>query len=307
MPQRHLNVLFPLLTSCCYVFLLVGLSCFVEVDTALAADVFWGSDLWLRSSGTAGETMFVLRAGRAAAAPGGCEEAGEVLVSLPADPDAGPRTSLQVCGAGAVEDLAGLCGSVGVDTLLGTLWVVTILPGKVSGTGGGASRTPLEAFRSLELLSTSFKGTRTVVATAARWDATLSVPLSGVGTGELELELELDVDEGEAAAAAQSLRLSASFFSLGIPGEEQEERGVWRPSVDLQSVVPVLLPLSGVVIVEEGVELLGLSWVWTSALASDRQAPPPGLFESGGGSGLRNVSLLTEMNALPGVEKETGP
>lgn len=54
------------------------------------------------------------------------------------------------------------------------------------------------------------------------------MPLSGAETGEPEPEPEGDEDalRPAAAAAAHSLRLSASFFSLGMPGEEQEVWGV---------------------------------------------------------------------------------
>lgn len=151
-----------------------------------------------------------------------------------------------------------------------------------------------------------------------------------------------------AAAAAHSLRLSASFFSLGMPGEEQEPRGdswlsevllsvvllllesgvlVPRGSVvlpklglmivlPLGSVVPpplesvvlvfagsvvlpplvsvVLLLLGSVIVVLEGILVLWASGPHSGALKT---------LESCGGVGFRKVSLLTEMNALPGVEK----
>lgn len=84
--------------------------------------------------------------------------------------------------------------------------------------------------------------------------------------------------------------MSASFFSLGIPGEEQE---VGLGSED---------PPSGVEpVVEEG-EGEALE-VWPSEVA----AFPRGPFVSCGGCGLRKVSLPTEMKALPGVEKGSGP
>lgn len=116
---------------------------------------------------------------------------------------------------------------------------------------------PLDGFWSFWLLSAavlSLTGPRTLLATIASWDTTLSTPLSAGGTGELELELELEVDDDDAlrlaaAAAAQSLRLSASFFSLGIPGEEQEVRGVSRLSVVWQSVVLVVVLESVVFVV----------------------------------------------------------
>lgn len=161
-------------------------------------------------------------------------------------------------------------------------------------------------------------GPRTLLATVASWDTTFSTALSGAGTGELELELEPEVDEGDAlklaAAAAQSLRLSASFFSLGMPGEEQEARGVSWLSGVWQSVVLVVVLVSVVlvvvlesvvfvVVVVEGTVVLGLTRFWSS----DGAVFPLRLFESCGGVGLRKVSLLTEMNALPGVEKGRGP
>ena len=193
----------------------------------------------------------------------------------------------------------------------------------------------------------SLTGQRTLFTTIASWDATLFTPLSGAGTGELELELELEVDDGDsltvAATAAQSLRLSASFFSFGTPGEEQEARGVsvvWSVElvvslvVALQSValvvalqsVALVVALQSVALVValQSVELvvalqsvalavmvvdgvLGLSRVLSAALDSDGPVLALRLLRSGGVAGLRNVSLLTEMNALPGVEKGRGP
>lgn len=146
------------------------------------------------------------------------------------------------------------------------------------------------------------------------------MPLSGARTGEQELGPEPGGDEEDvvrpaaAAAAAHSLRLSASFFSLGIPGEEQDVRAVSGLLLVLQSavlVVPVgsVALLSGVLIVRgtEGTVVLALSWIWSSDLGSDAAAFSLTLQESCGGLGLRKVSLLTEMNALPGVEKGRGP
>lgn len=184
---------------------------------------------------------------------------------------------------------------------------------------------PLDGLWSFWLLSAavlSLTGPRTLLATVASWDTTLSTVLSEAGTGELELELEAEVDKDDAlrlaAAAAHSLRLSASFFSLGMLGEEQEVRGVSWLSVVRQSVVLVVVLESvvfGVVlqsvvfvaIVVEGTVVLRLSTVWPSALSSDGAVFHLRLFESCGGVGLRKVSLLTEMNALPGVEKGRGP
>lgn len=188
------------------------------------------------------------------------------------------------------------------------------MEGKGTGSAGGTSEAPpLDGFCSLVL---NLTGPRTLLATVASWDTTLSTPLSEGGTGDPELELELEEDEGEvlrlAAAAAHSLRLSASFFSLGMPGDEQEVRAVSRVSVIwhsavlevvLESVVfgvPVELSVQGVVI-------LDLSIIWPSALGSDGTVFPMTVFESFGGAGLIKVSLLTEMNALPGVEKGRGP
>lgn len=98
------------------------------------------------------------------------------------------------------------------------------------------------------------------MATVESWDTILSMPLSEDGTGELEPEPEGDDAEEPAAAAAHSLRLSASFFSLEIPGEEQEARGVWLSGV-LQSVVPVVLLGSAVFTVPlwSGTSVLGLA------------------------------------------------
>lgn len=176
----------------------------------------------------------------------------------------------------------------------------------------------LEGFWSFWLLSVvvlSLTGPKTLLATVASWDTTFSTPLSGASTGELELELERDVDALRLtlAAAAHSLRLSASFFSLGMPGEEQEVRGVSWLSALWQSVVTVdvLESVVLVVVVQLGefvvTVVLGLSRVWSSAMGSEGAVFPLRLFESCGGVGLRKVSLPTEMNALPGVEKGRGP
>lgn len=119
-----------------------------------------------------------------------------------------------------------------------------------------------------------------------------------------------------AAAAAQSRRLSASFFSLGIPGEEQEVRGggVSRVSevaavVEVEEVVEVdwasVVVVVVVIVLEEVVEVVVFE-VSGSFLGSGAPPFPFRILEScrgGGGIGLRNVSLPTEMNALPGVEK----
>lgn len=180
------------------------------------------------------------------------------------------------------------------------------MAGTEGGSGDGTSGVPpLDELLSAGLQSLT--GPRTLLATVASWETTLSTPLSTGGTGELELELEPEVEEGDivrlAAAAAHSLRLSASFFSLEMPGEEQEARGVSRQS----GVVAVVWESVAVVVLVVEVVVLGLSRVRSSALDSDGPLFPLTLFESCGGVGLRNVSLLTEMNALPGVEKGRGP
>lgn len=91
-------------------------------------------------------------------------------------------------------------------------------------------------------------------------------------------------EEDVAAAAAHSLRLSASFFSLGIPGD------VCGVSVGLAVVLGSVVPVVLVSVVLEGAGSVGEGWSF---------------FMSCGGLGFRNVSLLTEMKALPGVENGT--
>lgn len=108
-----------------------------------------------------------------------------------------------------------------------------------------------------------------------------------------------DAPESVAAAAAAAAmvwacrRLSASFFSLGIPGEEQ---GVWAAS--LLSLAPGVAP--------PPLGLEGAVGVRSSGRGSDEAVFTLGLFHSPGGVGLRNGSLATEMKALPGVEKGRG-
>lgn len=140
--------------------------------------------------------------------------------------------------------------------------------GSVWGTSGVAPLDGFGSFLSETLLSLT--GPRTDLATVASWDTTLSTPLSEGGTGELELELELELGEEDAlrlAAAAHSLRLSASFFSLGMPGEEQDVRGVSWLSVVLVAVWEsgdlVVVLQSGVLVllVVDGAVVLGLSRV----------------------------------------------
>lgn len=93
-----------------------------------------------------------------------------------------------------------------------------------------------------------------------------------------------------------------------MPGEEQEVRGVSRLSVVLmvvlESVVVVVVCGILVVVGVEGAVGFRLSKVWVSALGCDASVI---FLASCGGVGLRKVSLLTEMKALPGVEKGRGP
>lgn len=102
-----------------------------------------------------------------------------------------------------------------------------------------------------------------------------------------------------------------------MPGEEQEVRGVSWQSVVLQSAVLLVLLGSVVFVVAlllgvfalrmlEGTVVPRLSRVWWSDLISDAVAFPLRMLQSCG-AGLRKVSLLTEMKALPGVEKGRGP
>lgn len=299
----------------------------------MVAVVVWGSDLLRWGSVAAEVGGAVLRVDWAAAAaaavvPNLCANAEVAVLSLPADSDAClSGTSVQDRGWEAgVVNLAGLMWLVVVGEathwvfcLFGESWgdwrVGTCLEGKGTGSAGGTSEAPpLDGFCSLVL---NLTGPRTLLATVASWDTTLSTPLSEGGTGDPELELELEEDEGEvqrlaAAAAAHSLRLSASFFSLGMPGDEQEVRAVSRVSVVWHSAVLVVVLESVVfgVPVElsvQGVVILDLSIIWPSALGSDGTVFPMTVFESFGGAGLIKVSLLTEMNALPGVEKGRGP
>ncbi|KAI9523944.1 hypothetical protein NQZ68_022577, partial [Dissostichus eleginoides] len=259
----------------------IALSCCEEADTALVAlaVAVWGSDLFCCGSAAAEDAVF--GKGRAAAAPSLCADGHIAAVSLPSDPDAGlSGTSLHDKDGRAAK----------------SFWVKAVV--------------------------FSLTGPRTLLATVASWDTTLSTVLSGGGTGELAAELEPEVDEGDtlrlAAAAAQSLRLSASFFSLGIPGEEQEGRVSWLSAVKL-SVVLMVVGLESlesvmlrelvviVTVVVEGTAVLVLTRVCSSDLGSDGAAFTMGLFKSDGGAGLRKVSLLTEMNALPGMRQTSGP
>lgn len=220
-----------------------------------------------------------------------------------------------------VEVLASLCEVVSEAThfvfcLVGER-VATCLEGKERGSESETSEVlPLDGFWSFVPFSAtalSLTGSRTLLVTVASWEITLPTALSAGGTGELELKLELEVAGDKAlrlaaAAAAHSLRLSASFFSLGMPGEEREVRGVsWLSVVRESVVVVVVLQLGVSILAVEGAVVLGLSRLCSSALDSNDAVFPLILFESCGGVGLRKLSLLTEMNALPGVEKGRGP
>lgn len=220
-----------------------------------------------------------------------------------------------------VEVLASLCEVVSEAThfvfcLVGER-VATCLEGKERGSESETSEVlPLDGFWSFVPFSAtplSLTGSRTLLVTVASWDITLPTALSAGGMGELELKLELEVTGDKAlrlaaAAAAHSLRLSASFFSLGMPGEEREVRGVsWLSVVRESVVVVVVLQLGVSILAVEGAVVLGLSRLCSSALDSNDAVFPLTLFESCGGVGFRKLSLLTEMNALPGVEKGRGP
>lgn len=109
----------------------------------------------------------------------------------------------------------------------------------------------------------SFTGPSTLLATVASWETTLSTPLS---TAVVEEE------EDAAAAAAACLRLSASFISLVMPPGGGV--GVWASQVITGAVLNSCL-------------LLTLAVLWSG----------------GGAEGLTKASLLTVVNALPGVEK----
>lgn len=281
-------------------------------------------DLWHCGSDAAEVVGGELMVCRASAAPSRAKGELEAL-SPPADPGVGlSGTSMPDGGGGAVQSfkvevLASLCEVVSEAThfvfcLVGEM-VATCLEGKERGSESETSEVlPLDGFWSFVPLSAtalSLTGPRTLLVTVASWDITRSTPLSAGATGELELKLELEVAEDKAlrlAAAAHSLRLSASFFSLGMPGEEQEVRGVSWLSVVRESVVFVVVLQSGVsILAVEGVLVVGLSRLCSSALDANDAVFPLILFESCGGVGLRKLSLLTEMNALPGVEKGRGP
>lgn len=85
----------------------------------------------------------------------------------------------------------------------------------------------------------SLTGPRTLLATVASWDTILSMLLSVPGAVEgveaLGVEavgVELAVAEAAAMATLWACRrLSASFFSLGMPGEEQGVRAWGDPGV----------------------------------------------------------------------------
>lgn len=316
--------------------MLAALSCCGEAHAALV--VVEGSDLLRFGSDAAGGLG--LTAGGVGAVLNRCAEAVDASEGL-------SGVSLEDGGSTVhsfwADGLVVLCEGDGWGD-----WNCLLGAGPASGTSGVP---PLEGLCSFGLLSPdelSLTGPRTLLATVASWDTTFSTPLSRAGTGE-------ELAEGAvrlAAAAAHSLRLSASFFSLGMPGEEQEPRGdswlsvvllsvvllllesgvlvPWRSVVlpklglmivlPLGSVVPsslesvvlvfvgsvVLPPLKSVVLLLLGsvrVVLEGTLVLWTSGPHSGSVVFPLKTLESCGGVGFRKVSLLTEMNALPGVEK----
>lgn len=91
------------LVLCCYVFLLVALSCCEEADAALALAV-----VVLRCGSDAAEELGVVsRAGRAVE-PGRCAEADVVALSLPADTDVGRSDGGGAAQSFWVEDLVDL-------------------------------------------------------------------------------------------------------------------------------------------------------------------------------------------------------
>lgn len=97
----------------------------------------------------------------------------------------------------------------------------------------------------------------------------------------MSIPLSEGVDgEDAAAAAAACLRLSASFISLVMPPVGVVETGISLviPEVVLDSILPLVLDL--------GSEDLGVL-----------------RGSSGGMAGLTNGSLLTEVKALPWVQK----
>lgn len=110
----------------------------------------------------------------------------------------------------------------------------------------------------------SFTGPSTLLATVASWETTLSTPLSAA--------MEVEEDTAAAAAAAACLRLSASFIILVMPPVGGV--GVWgsrgMTGTELDSCLLLTLAV---------------------------------LRSVGGAEGLTNGSLLTVVNALPGVEK----
>lgn len=298
-----------------------ALSCCEEAHAALV--VVEGSDLLRFGSDAAGGLG--LAAGGVGAVLNRCAEVVDAGEGLPGVSLEDGGSTMQSFWA---DGLVVLCAGDGWGN-----WNCLLGAGSAGGTSGVP---PLEGLCSFWLLSPdelSLTGPRTLLATVASWDTTFSTPLSRVGTGE-------ELEEGAvrlAAAVAHSLRLSASFFSLGMPGEEQEPRGdSWLSAVllsvvllllvsgglvprvlgsvvlpklglmivlPLGSVVPpplesvVLLLLGSVIVVLEG------TLVWTSGPHSGAVVFPLKTLESCGGVDFWKVSLLTEMNALPGVEK----
>lgn len=139
-----------------------------------------------------------------------------------------------------------------------------------------------------------------LLGTVAIW-ATWALSAPGAGDWEAGPHVGLEgegVPESPAAAAAAMVwacrRLSASFFSLGIPGEEHGVRAASLLSLAPGGVAPPTRPGGGV------------AGVRSSGRGSEDAALALGLFHSPGGVGLRKGSLATEMKALPGVEKGRG-
>ncbi|KAG7271983.1 hypothetical protein CRUP_001543 [Coryphaenoides rupestris] len=135
----------------------------------------------------------------------------------------------------------------------------------------------------------SFTGPRAALGTAtATWDpGALSTALSGAGGWGAGLGGEEVPQSVAAAAAAAAAAMEQGVRVASLPSHAL---GVVAP--------PPLPPMMGL----EG----GVEGVRSSSRGSDITAFALGLFHSPGGEGLRNSSLATEMNALPGVEKGRG-
>lgn len=97
------------LVLCCYVFLLVALSCCEEADAALALALALAlAVVVLRCGSDAAEELGVVsRAGRAVE-PGRCAEADVAALSLPADTDVGRSDGGGAAQSFWVEDLVDL-------------------------------------------------------------------------------------------------------------------------------------------------------------------------------------------------------